>query len=88
MLYLPTVLKCLGMMTATTLSEPQPWGVFCAPDAADLLRLASEGVKHAGIIFAQQQKATIGGWVREIRALHARLRAEDVVGQVIFLSAQ
>jgi hypothetical protein len=45
-------------------------------------------VEHAGIIFAQQQKATIGGWVREIRALHARLHAEDVVGQVVFLSAQ
>jgi hypothetical protein len=61
--------------------------VLCTYDA-DFLRLASEGVEHAGIIFAPQQKASIGRWVREIRALHARLHAEDVLGQVIFLSAQ
>ena len=59
--------------------------VLCTYDA-DFLRLASEGVEHAGIIFAQHQKASIGGWVREIRALHARLKSEDVHGQVIFLS--
>ena len=44
--------------------------VLCTYDA-DFLRLAAEGVEHAGIIFAQQQKASIGGWLKEIRALHA-----------------
>ncbi len=54
----------------------------------DFLILANEGVEHAGIIFAPEQKATIGGWVREIRSLHARLTAEAVAGQVIFLSTK
>lgn len=53
---------------------------------ADFLRLASEGIEHTGIIFAQQKKASIGGWVREIRALHARLKAVDMVNRVVFLS--
>jgi hypothetical protein len=59
--------------------------VLCTYDA-DFLRLAAEGIEHRGIIFAQQRKASIGGWVKEIRALHARFRADDLTGQVIFLS--
>ena len=59
--------------------------VLCTYDA-DFLRLASEGAAHPGIIFARQQKASIGGWVREIRSLHMRLHVADLVGQVIFLS--
>lgn len=59
--------------------------VLCTYDT-DFLILASQGRDHAGIIFAHQQKASIGGWVREIRALHGRLSAEEVVNQVIYLS--
>ena len=59
--------------------------VLCTYDA-DFLRLAAEGAEHAGIIYAQQQKASIGGWVKEIRALHARLSAVDMHSRVIFLS--
>lgn len=59
--------------------------VLCTYDS-DFLRLAVEGIEHAGIIFARQQKASIGGWVREIRALHVRLTAEAVSGRVIFLT--
>lgn len=59
--------------------------VLCTYDA-DFLRLASEGASHNGIIYAQQRKSSIGGWVTEIRALHARFRADDLIGQVVFLS--
>ena len=59
--------------------------VLCSYDA-DFLRLARTFTDHAGIVYAQQKKASIGGWVRELRALHARLTAEEVQGQVIFLS--
>jgi predicted nuclease of predicted toxin-antitoxin system len=58
---------------------------LCTYDT-DFLRLASQGVEHSGVIFAALQKASIGGWVREIRALHMRLSAEEVVDQVIYLS--
>jgi predicted nuclease of predicted toxin-antitoxin system len=59
--------------------------VLCTYDA-DFLRLAKLQTEHAGIIYAQQKKASIGGWIRELRALHARLTAEEVAEQVIFLS--
>ncbi len=59
--------------------------VLCTYDQ-DFLRLAAGGVEHSGIIFAAQQKATIGGWVREIKAIHAQMQAEDLLGQVVFLS--
>lgn len=61
--------------------------ILCTYDT-DFLQLAAEFPNHGGIIFAQHQKASIGGWVREVRALHARLNAEDVVEQVIFLSTR
>ncbi|MBA3869398.1 MAG: hypothetical protein H0X30_09600, partial [Anaerolineae bacterium] len=61
--------------------------VLCTYDT-DFLQLATEFIDHSGIIFAQASKSSIGGWVREIRALYARLTAEEVVGQVIFLSTR
>lgn len=59
--------------------------VLCTYDT-DFLQLARTNLQHGGIIFASQQKVSIGGWVRELRALHARLSAEDAAGQVIYLS--
>ncbi len=59
--------------------------VLCTYDV-DFLMLASEITDHAGIVFASQQKASIGGWVKELRILHARLSAENAAGQVVFLS--
>ena len=61
--------------------------VLCTYDP-DFLHLAAEFLNHSGVIFAQHQKATIGGWVREIRAFHGRLNAEDALGQVLFLSTR
>ena len=52
----------------------------------DFLRMAAEGVEHTGVAFAPQYGATIGGWVRALRALHARVTAEEMIGQVVFLS--
>jgi hypothetical protein len=59
--------------------------VLCTYDN-DFLRLVKEDVEHSGVVFAQQNKASIGGWVRELRLLHASKEAEEVIGQVIFLS--
>lgn len=56
--------------------------VLCTYDT-DFLTLAAQGVEHAGIVFAPQRKATIGGWVRELRALHGQLSAEAVASRVI-----
>lgn len=59
--------------------------VLCTYDQ-DFLRIAAEGIEHSGIIYAQQQKATIGGWIREIKAIHAQMPTEDVINKVVFLS--
>lgn len=59
--------------------------VLCTYDQ-DFLRIASQNVSHARIAFALQYGATIGGWVRALRGLHAQLSAEAIVNQVKYLS--
>lgn len=59
--------------------------VLCTYDT-DFLILAKQQLEHAGIVFAPQQKASIGSWVRELRTLHARMSAEQAAGQIVFLS--
>lgn len=57
--------------------------VLCTHDQ-DFLRLAAAGVEHAGIAFLPQTRASIGIWVRELRALHLGIDA-TARGQVFFL---
>ena len=79
-------LNALGNDDPSHLAQATRMGrVLCTYDQ-DFLRLAASGVEHAGLIFAQQQKASIGGWVKEIRAIHALMQAEDIAGQIVFLS--
>jgi hypothetical protein len=59
--------------------------MLCTHDQ-DFLRLAAAGTEHAGIAFAPQTRVSIGGWVRELRALHTRFEAEQVKNLVFFLS--
>ena len=59
--------------------------VLCTHDQ-DFLRLAAEGHDHAGIVFAAQAKASLGGWVRALRSLHARLSSDQARNLVFFLS--
>jgi hypothetical protein len=58
--------------------------MLCTHDQ-DFLRITATGIEHAGIAFADQYNATIGGWVRGLRALHARMSAEEAVRHVEFL---
>lgn len=59
--------------------------VLCTHDP-DFLELAKALVDHAGIAFAPQYGATVGGMVRALRELHTRMSAEAIAGQVVFLS--
>lgn len=61
--------------------------ILCTYDD-DFLKLAATGVEHAGIIFAQHRKITIGVWIKGIQQLHNRLNAEDTVNAIYFLPAQ
>ena len=58
--------------------------VLCTHDQ-DFLRLAAEGAEHAGIVFAQQATSSIGGWVRALRSLHTRMKADQARNRVFFL---
>ncbi len=54
----------------------------------DFLRLNAQGVRHAGILFAKHDGATIGEWVRELTKIHQSLTAEEMIGQVKFVNVK
>jgi len=62
--------------------------VLCTHDT-DFLRLSAEGIEHAGIAFAPYYKVSIvGSVVKALRELHASTTAEEMLGQVKFLSVK
>jgi len=61
--------------------------VLCTHDQ-DFPRMNAKGIEHSGIGFAQQYGATIGGWVRALRKLHSTKTAEEMKGQIVFLSVK
>lgn len=58
--------------------------VLCTQDT-DFLRLATEWMNHAGIMFISHRKASVGDIVRGLRLLHNENNAEQMQGQVHFL---
>src|SRR5689334_99523 len=45
----------------------------------DMLRLAASGVEHAGIVFCQQQRRSIGDIIRGLVLVWERLEPADMV---------
>jgi predicted nuclease of predicted toxin-antitoxin system len=79
-------LEVLGDADINHLQRAAQMGRTLCTHDQDFTRLATETTDHAGIVFAQQFQASVGGWVRALRALHARMNAEEARGQLIFLS--
>jgi predicted nuclease of predicted toxin-antitoxin system len=52
---------------------------------ADFLRLHARGVKHAGIVYGQQEEARIGDVIRGLMLIYEILSAEDMMGKIEFL---
>lgn len=52
---------------------------------ADYVDLAVVGTRHAGIVFAQQHKHTIGDWVRFLELIHGVYTMEDMCDLVEYL---
>lgn len=52
---------------------------------ADFLRLASEGISHAGIVYCPPVESRIGEVVRYLALMHGCLEPEDTADQVEFL---
>jgi hypothetical protein len=61
--------------------------VLCTHDQ-DYLRMNAEGIEHSGIAFGEQYQADVGGWVKALKNLHATKTAEEMIGQVRFLSVK
>ena len=59
--------------------------VLCTHDK-DFIVMAKDNTAHAGIAFAPHIQASVGGWVRALRALHAKTEAEALHGVLIYLS--
>jgi predicted nuclease of predicted toxin-antitoxin system len=51
----------------------------------DLLRLAASGIEHAGVVYCQQRKRSIGNIVRGLVLIWERLDPADLAGHVKFL---
>ena len=58
--------------------------VACVEDD-DFLKLASQGVEHAGIIKGVQNKHSIGDWVKYLRLVHAVYDADELRNDVFFV---
>lgn len=69
---------CLGDDDLVHLKRARTMGrVICTQDQ-DFLRLAAQGIEHAGIAFALQARTSIGDWVRGLVRLHAEATAESI----------
>ncbi len=60
--------------------------VFCTHDA-DYVDLASSGKEHAGIVFGQQHKRSIGDWVAFLELVHGVYDAEEMRNVVEYVRA-
>ena len=58
--------------------------VVCTHDR-DFLRLASQGIAHAGIVWGEQDEYSIGDWVRYVRLVHGVYDANEMLNEVFFL---
>ncbi len=58
--------------------------VFCTNDA-DFVELATSGVSHAGIVFGQQHKLSIGDWVRFLELLASVIDADEMHNRIEFV---
>jgi hypothetical protein len=61
--------------------------VLCTHDQ-DFLRMHAEGTPHYGIAFGRHYGSTIGGWVKALRKLHDARTAEEMIGQIEYLSVK
>src|SRR5690242_2765624 len=81
-------LQLLGDSDLNHLKRATEMGyVLCTHDS-DFLRMHNEDDNHAGIAFGQHYGSTIGGWVKALRKLHDTKSAEEMIGQVEFLSVK
>jgi hypothetical protein len=81
-------LEVLGDSDDNHLERAKQLGrVLCTHDQ-DYLRMNTAGTEHAGIAFAKQYEASIGGWVKALKILYTTATAEEMIGQVRYLKVK
>ena len=55
--------------------------VVCTEDR-DFLRLAASGIEHAGVVKGEQNKHSMGDWVKYLRLAHAVYTADEMRNDV------
>jgi hypothetical protein len=58
--------------------------VLCTHDS-DYVHIATGGKQHAGIIFGQQDKHSIGVWVTFLTRIHSEYTAEEMLNSVEYV---
>jgi hypothetical protein len=58
--------------------------VLCTSDS-DFIILAQEGAEHAGIVYGEMNRFSIGDWIRYVRRLHATKSVENIENQVFYV---
>jgi len=58
--------------------------VVCTADD-DFIKLAAQGIEHAGIIWGEQDDRSIGDWVKYLRLVHAVQSAEEMINTINYV---
>ncbi|MBL8134428.1 MAG: DUF5615 family PIN-like protein [Anaerolineae bacterium] len=78
-------LNMLGDTDLSHLTRAARMGyVLCTHDA-DYIELAASGTEHAGIVFGQQHKHSIGEWIAFLELIHLVYNAEDMINLVEYV---
>jgi hypothetical protein len=75
----------LGDSDANHLAAATEQGRVLVTTDVDFLRMASEGVEHAGIVFGAQQVHTVGDWVKALELICFVYTAEEMQNHVEYL---
>ena len=78
----------LGMLGDTDenhLTRATEMGRVLVTSDADFLRMAAEGVEHAGIVFGVQQNHTIGDWVKGLELICSVYDADEMQNHVEYI---
>lgn len=78
-------LGLLGDSDSNHLARAAAMGYVLCTNDADYLDMASAGIAHAGIVFGQQHRHTIGDWVRQLELMAAVYEPGDMQNHIEYL---
>ncbi len=78
-------LGVLGDSDRNHLARAAAMGFVLCTNDADYLEIASTGFGHAGIVFGQQHRHTIGDWVRHLELMAAIYDSDDMQNHVEYI---